>query len=360
MNIHEITLKNFRNYQTLKIELSGGINVLMGDNAQGKTNVLEAVYLCGIGRSHRTHNVRELINMEKETARVTASYRRHVNDTAVSDQISVFLQKDGKKSIHINGVIINKIGELFGNLLTVMFSPEDLQLVKSGPGLRRKFMDMELCQLSPVYYYDLKQYYKALNQRNNLLKTIKHKPDNREMLFMWDDLLLSHGVKIMKKREDFLQKIDILSHQIYGRIKGTGETLSVKYKGCVTEDNFKDKLKASVERDIMLGNTSFGIHKDDIAFYINGNDLKIYGSQGQQRTAAVSLKLAEVEIIKEIKKEAPVFLLDDVLSELDDNRQKWLFESVKDLQAVVTCAERHKVVSGVADKVFLVYNGKIE
>ena len=359
MNIKEISLLNFRNYKTLDIELSSGINVLWGHNAQGKTNVLEAVYMCGIGRSHRTHNVKELINIGSEAARVKVNYE---NAAANNDEINVLLQKDGKKSIHINGVMIKKIGELFGSLMTVMFSPEDLWLVKSGPQSRRKFMDMELCQLSPVYYYDLKQYYKALNQRNNLLKTIKSNKGNREMLFMWDEQLLSHGLKIMKKRDEFIQKIDILSEEVYGKItgiKGTAEKLSIKYKSNVTEENFAKKLESSIERDIILGSSAVGIHKDDIGLYVNGNDLKVYGSQGQQRTAAVALKLSEVEIIKEIKNTAPVFLLDDVLSELDENRQKWLFTCVKDLQAVITCAERHKVISKVADRVFRVSDGLV-
>ena len=358
MNIKEVNLLNFRNYKTLDIELTEGINVLYGHNAQGKTNLLEAVYMCGIGRSHRTHNVKELINIDSEAAKIKVSYETGSG----ADEISVFMQKDGKKSIYINGITIKKIGEIFGCLLTVMFSPEDLWLVKSGPQNRRKFMDMELCQLSPIYYYDLKQYYKALNQRNNLLKTIKSNKENREMLFIWDEQLLTHGLKIMRKREEFIQKIDILSQEIYGKmtsVAGTDEMLGIKYKASVSEENFARKLEGSIERDIMLGSTSVGIHKDDIGLYINGNDLKVYGSQGQQRTAAIALKIAEVEIIREIKNIEPIFLLDDVLSELDEKRQKWLFTCVKELQVIVTCAEKHKTVKKVADKIFWVSNGNI-
>jgi len=357
MNIKEFSLQNFRNYETLELKLSDGINVLVGENAAGKTNMLEALHLCGIGRSHRTHNMRELINFSSESSKISVDY---VDKYREINNISVFLQDSGKKSIQLNGVSIKKIGELFGSLLIVMFSPEDLSVVKSSPGNRRRFMDIELCQLSAVYYYDLKQYYKALNQRNNLLKTIKQNKNNRDMLFMWDEILVNHGIKIKRKREEFLQKVDTLSHEFYSKITGAKEKLSIKYKANVTEENFKSKLESCMERDISIGSTSFGIHKDDIFFYINGNDLKIYGSQGQQRTAAVCLKLSEVEIVKEQKETTPVLLLDDVLSELDDNRQKWLFESVKDLQTIVTCAERHKALENVADKMFSVYNGKVK
>lgn len=359
MTVKNVSLQYFRNFGKIELSLADGINILYGLNAQGKTNFIESVYFCATGRSHRTNYDRDLIQFTKNEAHIQLFVQKH----SLTDRIDVHIKKEGKKGIAVNGIAVKKLGELFGVLLTVIFSPEDLQLVKAGPSERRRFMDMEICQLSPVYYYELQQYFRILKQRNGLLKNIQRKKELKETLFVWDEQMVTHGTKIMKHREEFINKISRLASGIHEKITGGAEKMEIVYKPSVSPKEFLDKLNKHAERDIMLGATSVGIHKDDLSFYINGCDTRTYGSQGQQRTAALCLKLAEIELIKEEKGETPVLLLDDVLSELDRTRQTCLLESIKGVQTVITCTGMEDMLGQLADRnkcsIFFVENGGI-
>ena len=358
MYVSTLQIADFRNIKEADVRLKNGINILYGQNAQGKTNFPESVYLCATGRSHRTKFEKELIGFEKKEAHV----RVYVNKKNTAEKIDVHIKKDEKKGIAVNGVPLKKIGDLFGVLYAVIFSPEDLQLIKSSPGERRKFMDMELCQLSRVYYHNLQQYYKILKQRNNLLKEISKNPSLEDTLFVWDSQLISFGTKIISARENFVKLINDIASRRHNEITDGKECLSVVYKpNCMTE-NFEKKLAENIKRDIFLGSTSCGPHKDDMSFLINGSEVKTYGSQGQQRTAALSAKLAEIEIVKMETGETPLLLLDDVLSELDGSRQLYLMESIKDIQTIITCTGIEDSIKKYADNaaIFNVENGVIK
>jgi len=340
MYISRVSLRNFRNYDLLNLDLNDGVNIFYGDNAQGKTNFLESIYLCAMGRSQRTHNDRELISFGSSHS----SLQLLLNSDSFSDKIDVLLFKDKKKSISVNGLPISKFGDLFGVLLTVIFSPEDLQLIKSGPSERRKFMDIELCQISNIYYHELKQYYKILKHRNSLLKAIKSDSSLNSTLSIWDDQLVLHGIKIIKMRLAFTQQLSDLAASIYSSITNSKEILTVSYKPNCTESDFSDRLIKSRSRDVFHGITTCGIHKDDLSFFVNNFDVRIYGSQGQQRSVSLSAKLAEIELIKSKKHKVPVLLLDDVLSELDESRQLYLLNSIKSLQTILTCTGVEDVI----------------
>ncbi len=237
----------------------------------------------------------------------------------------------------VNGLTVKKMSEFFGNLYAVMFSPEDLRLVKGGPAERRKFIDMELCQLSKVYCHNLQNYYKVLKQRNNLLKDIRKNKSLTDTISVWDEQLMFYGEKIIDKRKEFIENLNDISNAIHSEITGKKESLAVEYKPYVDKIFFGDKLVNNREKDIILGITSCGPHKDDMSFYVDGNDIKFYGSQGQQRTASLSAKLAEISLIESETGTSPILLLDDVLSELDESRQVFLLENIGELQTFITC-----------------------
>lgn len=333
MYISRLSLLSFRNIKNTTIEFIDGINVFVGDNAQGKTNILESIFMCSTGRSHRTKNDNQIIMFDERSSHIQA----FINKNKYSDRIDIHLKKDEKKGIAINGIPIKKTGDLFGILFTVIFSPEDLQLIKNGPSERRRFMDMELCQISNLYYYNLQQYYKILKQRNNLLKKIQKNIKLKDTLFVWDEQLIDYGIKIINARRNFIEKINLISADKHYKITNEKEKLEIRYLPNVDEDKFAKKLKLNIERDLFLGSTLIGPHKDDICFFINENDVKIYGSQGQQRTAALSAKLAEIDIIKGETGNTPILLLDDVLSELDEKRQLFLMEGITGIQTIITC-----------------------
>ena len=333
MYITEVSLQNFRNLAQLKIEPSEGINVIYGSNAQGKTNFLESLYFCAMGRSLRGKSDQQLIRFDEEESHIRMLVQRKQR----YDRIDVHLKKDEKKGIAVNGLPVRKLGDLFGTLYAVIFSPEDLSLVKDGPGERRRFLDMELCQLSKVYYYDLQQYYRILKQRNNLLKEIQKKPALQETLFVWDDQLAEYGERIIAARKRFLIRLDEIAAEKLSQLTGGRDHLQTIYKPNCEEGMLAEKLQKNIDRDIYFGSTQSGPHKDDILFSIDGREVKVYGSQGQQRTPALAARLAEIDLIREETGEEPVLLLDDVFSELDENRQKYLLKSIEGLQAFVTC-----------------------
>lgn len=357
MYITEVSLQNFRNLAQLKIEPSEGINVIYGSNAQGKTNFLESLYFCAMGRSLRGKSDQQLIRFDEEESHIRMLVQRKQR----YDRIDVHLKKDEKKGIAVNGLPVRKLGDLFGTLYAVIFSPEDLSLVKDGPGERRRFLDMELCQLSKVYYYDLQQYYRILKQRNNLLKEIQKKPQLQETLFVWDDQLAEYGERIIAARKRFLIRLDEIAAEKLSQLTGGRDHLQTIYKPNCEEGMLAEKLRKNIDRDIYFGSTQSGPHKDDILFSIDGREVKVYGSQGQQRTTALAARLAEIDLIREETGEEPVLLLDDVFSELDENRQKFLLQSIEGLQAFVTCTgiedSVRKYIS--KDNLFYVENGVI-
>ncbi len=371
MFVSELRLSGFRNIETETVHFAPGINILYGDNAQGKTNILESVYLCTTGRSHRTKIDSQLISFSHKEAHVKAFVNKNntVNNTKNNinkrnpriDRIDVHIKKDDKKGIAVNGIPVRKSVDLFGTLYCVMFSPEDLQLIKNSPAERRRYIDIELCQLSKIYYHDLQQYYKVLKQRNNLLKGIVKDIGLKETIFVWDNQLVEYGKKVIESRESFVSMLSGISSGIHSAVTDGTESLEILYKPNCQKDELAKKIKSSLDKDLFYGSTSSGPHKDDIAFYVNGNDVKIFGSQGQQRTAALSAKLAEIDIIKRETGHAPVLLLDDVLSELDEKRQTYLLENLGDIQTILTCTgieDSIKKYESLAS-VFKVEKGKI-
>ena len=357
MFVESVELNNYRNFESAKVEFSPGINILFGDNAQGKTNLLESVYLSGTTRSHRVARDRELIRFDQEEAHIRLRFSK--ND--LSHRIDVHLRKNKSKGIAVDGMPLRRSGELLGLLHIVFFSPEDLSIIKNSPGVRRKFMDLEMSQLDKAYMKMLIMYNKALNERNNLLKQIALFPALMETLDAWDVQLLDLGRDIIKKREEFAVHIDELMRMIHGQLTGNRETMEVRYEKNVDRDSFAEKLLERRGQDIRNGTTSVGPHRDDLAFLANGIELRRFGSQGQQRTAALSLKLAEIRLIEEVSGQKPVLLLDDVLSELDLHRQNWLLEGIRDIQTMISCTGLDDFVNRriAMDKIFYVEQGNI-
>ena len=361
MFIKRLQMLNYRNYNALDIELCPNVNVFMGDNAQGKTNILEAIYYCAFAKSHRTSKDKELINWNGEHAFISVDVGRERLDK----RIDISILKDGKKSIRINKIKIKKIGELFGNFNVVMFSPEDLRIIKDSPGVRRKFIDMELCQLNPKYYYNLVQYNKVLNERNILLRN-RSTSTSSEMLEIYDMQLVEFGYNIIRERIKYIESLNKYAEKIHSDITSGKEKINFKYISTIKDlenikENFYMLLEKNRSKDCDRGITSIGPHRDDFFVYINDIDTKSYGSQGQQRTAVLTMKFSSLEIIKELTGEFPVLLLDDVLSELDFNRKKYILSTIGQIQTVITCTGIEDLYEYLDEKakVFKVKNGEI-
>lgn len=333
MIVKQIELHNFRNYESLNLPLFDQINIFYGDNAQGKTNILESVYVCSTTKSHKGSKDRDMIRHGEEEGHI----RMHLEKKGVPHRIDMHLKKNKTKGVAIDGIPIKKSTDLFGLMNVVFFSPEDLSMIKNGPGERRRFMDMELCQLNKLYLYYLSNYNKILNQRNNLLKQISFNPALSDTMDIWDQQLCEYGAKIMEGRDQFLSEMNELVGEIHSTLSGGKEKLSIGYEKNVSSENFAEKLKRTREQDIYRKATGCGPHRDDISFFIGKENLKLFGSQGQQRTAALSLKLAEIELVRKKIGENPVLLLDDVLSELDRKRQHYLLNSMEGIQTMITC-----------------------
>ncbi len=332
MIIQSIELQNYRNYPQLSVEFHPGINIFYGDNAQGKTNILEAVYLCGTNKSHRNSKDREIIAFGQDEAHI----KMYIKKNEMENRIDMHLKKGKSKGIAINGVPIHKVSELFGMVNIVFFSPEDLQIIKNGPSERRKFIDLELCQLDKLYIYNLVNYNKSLLQRNRLLKEVGNKNDLYAMLEIWEEQLVKFGEPIIERREIFINQLNPVLNKIHQKLTGGREELTIAYEPN-TQQQLREALCRNRNRELKQKTTLSGPHRDDIRFMINGIDIRTFGSQGQQRTAALALKLAEIELVKQQTKDAPILLLDDVLSELDSNRQNYLLDSMQGIQTMITC-----------------------
>lgn len=357
MYIESLQLKNFRNYESLEINFDKDTNILYGDNAQGKTNVLEAVYLCGTTKSHRGSKDKEIIRFGEDEAHIRMMLKK--ND--LSYKIDMHLKKNKAKGVAINGLPIHKARELFGIINLVFFSPEDLNIIKDGPGERRRFIDLELCQLDQIYLTDLANYNHIINQRNKLLKDLYINPKLKDTLDIWDMQMVQYGKNIIEKRKMFVQELNEIASDIHRNLTGGIECLEVIYEPSTESYLFEENLERNREKDIRMKITSVGPHRDDLMFMINGIDIRKYGSQGQQRTAALSLKLSEIYLVKKKIKDTPVLLLDDVLSELDSNRQNYLLESIHDIQTLITCTGLDDFVNHQfhINKVFKVIKGEI-
>ncbi len=338
MKIASIKLKNYRNYSDLSISLSSGLNVLVGDNAQGKTNLAEAIFLCAIGKSMRTNRDRDLILWDKEFARVDLSV-----ENKGRKNISIYLFPNKNKSIKINGIPILKMGELLGNFNAVYFSPDELKLIKDSPDERRRFMDIDLSQFDRNYFYALSRYNKILSERNKLLKTVTSEADLHRTLPIWNEQLAKTGAYIVYSRLKFIDKLKDFAAREHDIISKGKETLKLSYTGVVGQsvDEITSKLllrlEESTAKDIELRYTTTGPHRDDIKITLNDIDVRYYGSQGQQRSTALSLKLAELEIFRAELGTYPVLILDDVLSELDEERKHALLDRIQNIQTILTC-----------------------
>ena len=335
MWINNIKLNNFRNYNNKEIKLHENINVFFGENAQGKTNIIESIFLCSIGKSFRTNKEKELIKFNEEKTLVEISYEK-------SDRTgNIKIEIGDKKQVYLNGIKIKKLSELLGNINVVIFTPDDINILKGGPQNRRKFLDIMISQLRPNYMHILSLYNKTLEQRNNYLKQIKTEKKDENLLDIWDEKLIDYGIKIYEYRKEFLEKIKNKIKNIHQGITNGKEEIEIEYiSDAVTRQNFLNELKSRRKLDIIKGYTTKGIHRDDFIIYINKKEVGTFGSQGQNRTAMLSLKLSELQVIYDDIGEYPILLLDDFMSELDSKRRESFLNNIKDIQVIITCTEK--------------------
>ena len=357
MILKSIELKNFRNYEDLDLKFDSGTNILFGDNAQGKTNILEAAYVSGTTKSHKGSCDKDMIRFGEDESHI----RTIVEKQGKEYQLDIHLKKNRSKGIAINKVPIKKASELFGILNMVFFSPEDLNIIKNGPSERRRFLDAEICQLDKIYLSDLTRYNKILMQRNRLLKDMQHQPQLMETLPVWDMQLVEYGKRLIRRRRQFVEELSEIVTGIHRNISGKREELVLRYEPNIDAEFLEDELNRVREKDRKYAQTSVGPHRDDISFFIRGVDIRKFGSQGQQRTSALSLKLSEIELVRQTIHDTPVLLLDDVLSELDSNRQNYLLNSIHDIQTMITCTGLDEFVRNrfQIDKVFHVIDGHV-
>ena len=367
MYFKEVSLNNFRNYEEAHVSFDKKINVFLGENAQGKTNLLESLFIMGLGKSFRTNKDSDMIGFEKAFARV----KTILCDPAEANtekEIEIIYQKEGK-IIRVQGIKLERSMDLLEEVYIVVFSPEDLRIIKEGPENRRRFLDRELCQLKPIYYSTLGQYKRVLKQRNALLR-IQRRDDS--LLGTYDEALSEYGLRLTRERAHFVKRLQEISSQIHHTISEGKEILEVRYEGDFLRSAKKDKeiqtedvlslLKKNREKDYSRGYTSIGPHKDDLAISVNGTDIRQFGSQGQQRTAALAMKLAEIQLIRQETGKNAILLLDDVLSELDEGRQTFLIEAMKEVQVFITATGiEEEILRRLPEgKVFDIHSGHVK
>lgn len=342
MYITKLVLKNYRNIINQTIEFNKGINFIYGDNAQGKTNIIESIYFFTTGKSFRTKKDSELINFNKKTSEVDIFFKRSGLDCSGN----FIIKNDSKKQIKINYVPINKIGNLMGFLNAVIFSPQDLSLIKDGPIFRRRFIDIFISQIKPKYFFDLQQYGKILKQRNSVLKKSKTKSSLISTISVWDEKLSEYAENIIKMRIIYIKKFKEIAIDIHNELTDGTELFDIKYENSF-DNNLKyiDVLKNSIDKDIEYGFTQYGPHRDDLLFSINNMNVKKFASQGQQRSIVLTLKISEANLINEEIGEYPIILLDDIMSELDEKRQKYIINKIKDKQVILTGTEISKNIN---------------
>jgi DNA replication and repair protein RecF len=386
MRIKTLRLEDFRSYGRQEIEFPGALNILYGENAQGKTNVLEAIFLCSTGRSHRTQKDAEMVRFGEPAAVVEVGFeRRNLGDVTVE----VTIQRTGRKGIRVNGVPLRRAGDLLGMLNCVIFSPEDLSIIKDEPQVRRRFLDMFISQIKPVYYFNLHRYNQVLRQRNALLRQARENRSMLETIGAWDEPLAELGAQIMRERLQYVEKLGEYTKKNHTLITGGRETVRASYapsvKATVTavaessdtnssawdaggiqsalRDAFLTELGRSLETDVSRMSTQYGPHKDDIVFSLDGKNTRLYGSQGQQRTAALALKMAQVDVMTDETGDVPILLLDDVMSELDRGRRDNLSSHMKGAQTFMTGTvldDFSRVGSPESANYYLVGGGRVE
>lgn len=355
MLIRSVELKNFRNYESLSLQFDAGINIFFGNNAQGKTNLLESLFVGCTSKSHKAVKDRELIRFGTEEAHIKLMLEKR----GLPYRIDMHIKKNRSKGIALNGIPIRRASELFGIANIVFFSPEDLGIIKHGPAERRRFMDLELCQLNRIYTHNLISYNRIMNQKNRLLKELDWKREQEDVLEIYNAQLLRYGREVIRERAKFVAGLNQLIAEIHSGITNEAENLCLHYD-CNTEaEAFDEALQRARSQELRQHVCMVGPHRDDICFLINGIDIRHFGSQGQQRTAALSLKLAEISLVEQLVGDKPVLLLDDVLSELDRERQTLLLSKVGGIQTMMTCTGLDDFVKNRfhIDKLFLVKNG---
>ncbi len=349
MWINKIKIKNFRNYEEEEINLENNVNIFYGENAQGKTNIIEAIFLCSMGKSFRAKKDKEMIKLEKENALIEIEYEKSDRDGKIKIELS------NKKSVYVNGIKIKKLSELLGNIHIVIFTPDDINILKGGPQNRRRFLDIMISQLKPNYMHNLNLYLKTLEQRNNYLRQIKEEGKDESLLEIWDEKLAEYAYNVSSYRNYFIEKIKNKIKNIHNEITDYKEEIEIKYiTECLEKNKYLELLKQRRKLDIIKGFTTKGVHRDDFMIYINKKELDIYGSQGQHRTAILSLKLSELNIINEEIGEYPILLLDDFMSELDKKRRNHFLEKIENTQVIITCTDK----IDVENKNILIYNVK--
>ena len=351
MYIEKIKLENFRNYKKQEINLKNGVNIIYGNNAQGKTNIIEAIFLCSLGKSFRAKKEKELINFNEEKASVSVEYKRKDREGKIKVEL------DDKKVFFINDVKQNKISDIIGKINVVIFTPDNIEIIKDGPAKRRKFLDMMISSLKPNYIHLLNTYNKALEQRNNFLRQIQTDAKAEVMLEIWDEQLSSLSSKIYEYRSKYIQKFSEKIGDIHKKITKSGkqeEEIEIRYiSNGKSQEEFFSNLKKSRKIDIKRGFTATGIHRDDFIIYINKKPVATFGSQGQQRTAILTLKLTELEIVKEEIEESPILLLDDFMSELDEKRRNSFLESIKENQVIITCTDNIENIKEISKSIYI-------
>ena len=357
MWINKIKINNFRNYKKEEFNLEKNINIFYGENAQGKTNIIEAIFLSSIGKSFRAKKDNEMINLDSDNATIEIEYNKKDRDGKIKIELG------NKKNIYLNGIKLKKLSELLGNINIVIFTPDDINILKGSPKERRRFLDILISQLKPNYMYNLNLYLKTLEQRNNYLRQIKEENKPEEMLEIWDEKLAEYAVTIWKYRNEFIEKLKQKIKVIHKQITNEKEELKIEYLSeCENKENYLELLKQRRKLDIIKGFTTKGIHRDDFKAFINEKEVGIYGSQGQHRTSILTLKLAELYVIYDEIGEYPILLLDDFMSELDENRRKSFLQYIKDTQVIITCTDKMELEEldlGKDYQIYQVQDGKI-
>ena len=349
MWINKIKVNNFRNYDNEEIELNKNINIFYGENAKGKTNIIEAIFLSSMGKSFRAKKDKEMIKLSENKAMIEILFNKKDRD----GKIKIELQN--KKNVYLNGIKLKKLSELLGNINIVIFTPDDINILKGGPQNRRRFLDIMISQLKPNYMYNLNLYLKTLEQRNNYLRQIKEYNKDENLLEIWDEKLAEYAFNIYNYRNEFINKIKNKIKNIHSEITNNKEEIEIEYlTECESKEKYLKLLKDRRKLDIIKGYTTKGIHRDDFIIYINKKELNIYGSQGQHRTAILSLKLSELNIIYEETGEYPILLLDDFMSELDEKRREHFLKNIKNTQIIITCTEKFDIENNN----ILIYNVK--
>ena len=355
MQVRSLELQDFRNFEQLNISFGSGVNIFYGDNAQGKTNLLDAVFVGCTSKSHRLTKDRDMIRFGCQEAHI----RLRTEKKEIPYRIDMHLKKNSSKGIAVNGVPIRRSSELFGIANVVMFSAEDLGILKNGPSERRRFLDMELCQLDRVYLHDLVSYTKLVNQKNRVLKEYEFRQDAEDLIDIYNSQMISCGTGIIRRRAQYLEELKRIMRGIHLELTGGKEEILVSYEPQTEPEALEEELARVRKQEIRQGMCLAGPHRDDIRFSVGSVDLRMFGSQGQQRTAALSLKLSEIRITENASGERPLLLLDDVLSELDRKRQDRLFDVIREGQTFISCTGLDELVGRRIriDKVFHVSAG---